>query len=470
VPRPPTTRSGAPHGGLRRGYLPTKLDTSCLPGAGPPDQKGRFALPVVAFGFSHRTASLPLLERVSLGGDAIGKVLGQLCEAESVQGAVVLSTCNRTELYLDVERFHDSYEIARDVLADHSGLDRAEVGDHLAVYYDTEAVEHLFSVAAGLDSAVIGEHEILGQVRRAWQFARDEDAVTPTIDLLFRHAVEAGKRARAETAIGRGTASVGQLAVELAEARLGGLRGRRVVVVGAGAIATTVASALEARGVGTLVVANRSPRRAQELAANHGGRPVGLGAVPAELSGTDLVVSCTGAPDLVLEAAVLEAAASGRVGGPLVVVDVALPRDVDPAAREVAGVELHDLDDLRRFADATLAERERAAAHARELVAVAVAAHLGERRARQAAPVVAGLRRWAEELRRVEVERHRSRLGTCDDAELEVVDALTRAIVNKLLHAPTLALKAGAGTPRGDRLVEAVGDLFGLDELSGLDA
>lgn len=464
-----TSQAPQPAGdGLRWGYPGAKLGVEPVP-AGPAYQKGLFALPVVAFGFSHRTASLPLLERVSLGGDAVGKVLGQLGKADPVQGAVVLSTCNRTELYLDVERFHDSYEIARDVLADHSGLDRAEVGDHLAVYYDTEAVEHLFAVAAGLDSAVIGEHEILGQVRRAWQLARAEATVTPAIDLLFRHAVEAGKRARAETAIGRGSASVGQIAVELADTRLGGLHGRRAVVLGAGAIATTVSSALEARGVTELVVANRSPGRARELAANHRGRAVGLHAVPGELAHADLVVSCTGSPGLVLEAAVIEEAAVGRAR-PLVVVDVALPRDVDPAARQLDGVELHDLDDLRRFADATLAERERAAAQARELVAAAVAAHLGERRARQAAPVVAGLRRWAEELRLGELERHRSRLCTCDDAELEAVDALTRAIVNKLLHAPTLALKSGAGTPRGDRLVEAVGDLFGLDELSGLDA
>lgn len=400
-----------------------------------------------------------------MAGDAVGKVLRQLSEAEPVLGAVVLSTCNRTEVYLDAERFHDSYEIARDVLADHADLPRGEVGDHLAVYYDGEAVEHLFGVAAGLDSAVLGEHEILGQVRRAWLRARDEGTVTPTIDLLFRHAVEVGKRARSETAIGRGSASVGQIAVELAEARLGGLAGRRALVLGAGAIAATVTGALASRRPGDLVVVNRSRARAEALAAAHAGRSASLGDLGRELAAADLVVTCTGASEVMLEADVLAAAVdAGRQGAPLVVVDVALPRDVDPGARGVPGIELHDLDDLRRFAAATLAQRERAATQARELVAIAVASHLGERRARQAAPVVAGLRRWAEELRNAELERHRAKLGGLGEAELDAVDALTRSIVNKLLHGPTLALKDGAGTPRGDRLVEAVSDLFGLDD------
>ncbi len=420
---------------------------------------------IVAFGFSHRTASLALLERVSLGGDAVGKALRQLCEAEPVHGAVVLSTCNRTEIYLDAERFHDSYEIARDVLAAHADLSLWEIGDHLAVFYEAEAVEHLFSVSAGLDSAVLGEHEILGQVRRAWTRARDEGTLSPTIDLLFRRAVEAGKRARSETAIGRGTASAGQIAVELADARLGGLAGRTAVVVGAGSIATTVSAALMSRGLGQLVVTNRSVDRAAELAAVHGGRATGLAALPVELAVADLVLTCTGAPELVLDAELLSGAVGATVRDrPLVVIDVALPRDVDPGARSVVGLELHDLDDLRRFAAVNLAGRERAAGKARQLVADAVAAHLGERRARQAAPVVAGLRRWAEELRVGELERSRSRLGGLDETQLEAVDALTRSLINKLLHNPTLVLKEGAGTPRGARLVEAVGDLFGLDD------
>jgi glutamyl-tRNA reductase len=417
----------------------------------------------VAFGLSHRSAPLAVLERVSVARPELAKVLRQLCVDDAVEGAVVLSTCNRTEVYLDAGRFHGSYRAARDALADHAGFDPDEIAPYLAISYDTDAVKHLFSVAAGLESAVLGEHEILGQVRDAWTAAADERALTPALDLLFRRAVEVGKAVRTETAIGRGTASVGQAAVELAGQRLGGLAGRRAAVLGAGAIGATVAGALASRGVADLAVVNRGRGRAEAVAAALGARPVGLDGLPAELLDADVFVTASAAPGVVVELELVERILAERGGRPLVVVDADLPRNVDPSAGRLAGVTLLDLDDVKAFADAGLAERARAADGARLLVEEAVARHVTERTGRQADPTVAALRSWAEEVRRAEVDRYRSRLSGLTDRELGIVDALTRSLLGKLLHAPTVSLKEAAAGPQGTRLAEAAAELFRLN-------
>jgi glutamyl-tRNA reductase len=417
---------------------------------------------IVAFGLSHRTAPLPILERLSVGRERLAKLVHQLCADDAVTGAVVLSTCNRTEVYLDAERFHDSYRAARDALADQAELDPDEVAPHLGISYDVEAVDHLFSVAAGLDSAVLGEHEILGQVRDAWERARQEGTVTPALDLLFRRAVEVGKRVRTDTAIGRGTASIGHAAVELAEQRLGGLAGRRVAVLGAGDIGTTVAGALAARGVADLAVVNRSEERAVALAGVVGARPIALSGLVEELLDADVLVTAVGASGVVLELEVVEQVLAARTGRPLVVVDAGLPRNVAPEAASLAGVTLLDLDDLKRFAEVGRNERHRAAEAARELVEEAVARFQSERAARRADPVVASLRSWAEELRRAEVDRYRGRLAGLTDRELEVVEGLTRSLLAKVLHGPTASLKEAADTAQGPRLAEAAAELFRL--------
>jgi glutamyl-tRNA reductase len=418
---------------------------------------------LVAFGLSHRTAPLATLERVSVAKDRLAKLLHRLCSDDAVAGAVVLSTCNRTEVYLDAERFHDSYRAARDALADQAEMVSHELVPHLSVSYETDAVEHLFTVAAGLESAVLGEHEILGQVRDAWEQARVEGTVTPALDLLFRHAVEVGKRVRSETTIGRGTASIGHAAVELAEQQLGGLSGRRVAVLGAGEIGTTVASALAARGVADLAVVNRGSERAKSVASSLGARPVALDRLVDELLEADVLVTAVGAPGVVVELEVVEQILAARSGRPLVVVDTGLPRNVDPDAAGLSGVTLLDLDDLKHFAEAGINQRSRAAAAAHELVEEALVKHLGERVARQADPVVAALRSWAEDVRRAEVERYRGRLAGLSDAELEVVESLTRSLLGKLLHGPTVSLKEAADSTRGVKLAELAAELFRLE-------
>jgi glutamyl-tRNA reductase len=417
----------------------------------------------VAFGLSHRTAPLAVLEQVSVGPAERAKLLHQLCADDAVDGAVVLSTCNRIEVYFDAGRFHDAYRVARDSLAAGAGLHPDEIAPHLALSYDTDTVKHLFSVAAGLDSAVLGEHEILGQVRDAWEEARREGALTSALDLLFRRAVEVGKQVRTDTTIGRGTASVGQAAVELAGLRLGGLAGRRAAVLGAGAIGATVAGALAARGVADLAVVNRGTARAESVAESVGARVVGLDGLSRELLEADVVVTASAAPGVVVELELVERILAERGGRPIVLVDAGLPRNVDPAAASLDGVTLLDLDDVRSYAEAGLAERARAAEAALRLVEEAVARHLGERVARQADPTVASLRAWAEDVRRAEVERYRGRLSGLTDRQLEVVDALTRSLLGKLLHGPTLSLKEAAASARGDRLADAAAELFRLD-------
>ena len=416
-------------------------------------------MPIVVFGLSHRSAPLSVLERVAVRGPELTKVLRRLCDSSIVDGAVVVSTCNRTDVVLDAERFHDSFEVVRQVVADHSGLAPQAFTPHLVTLYEAEAVEHLFSVAAGLESAVRGEHEILGQVRSAWEHSRAEGTVTPPLDLVFRRAVEVGKRVRTETTIGRGTASVGQAAVELAEARLGSLGGRRVAVLGAGSMGTTVARALSDRSPGELWVVNRSAERGRQLAEACGGTAAPLADLAGLMGRLDLLVTCTGASLTVVGVEQFAAAETS----PVLVVDVGLPRDVDPAARHLAGVELADLDDVRRFAEIGLDQRRIAATEARSIVAEAVAEHAVERLARLAAPTVARLRGWAEEVRQGEVERYRSKLSGLTDAELAAVEALTRSVLAKLLHQPTMTLKDSAGSVRGGRLSEAAAELFGLD-------
>jgi glutamyl-tRNA reductase len=428
---------------------------------------------LVVLGVNHRTAPLALLERAVVAAEDAPKLGRSLLADGQVAGAVVVATCNRIEIYLDAERFHDAFAAVRDALVDTRGVDAAELNASLLALWEEEAVHHLFSVAAGLDSAVLGEHEILGQVRDAWQAARDEATLTPSLDRLFQRAVEVGKRVRTETAIGRGTVSVGHAAVEFAARRLGGLAGRRVVVVGAGAMAQVMVGGL-ARQQSDVVVVNRTAATAATLAAEVGGRGCGLDGLAAELVAADAMLVAVSGPEPVVDAGLLSRAvaarlpafraeAEARVAGPLVV-DLGLPRNVDPDARSVAGVEVADLEDLRRFSEEGLASRRLAAADARDLVDDAARRFAGERSARGVDPVVAGLRAWSEEIRQAELARYRGRLGLLDDAGRALVDELTRTLLAKLLHGPTMQLKDAAGTPRGARLVEAAGELFPLGD------
>lgn len=417
---------------------------------------------VVVIGLNHRIAPLALLERMNVEDGRLPKSLADLCARPNITEAVVLSTCNRTEVYVAAERYHGAYADVCDFLADLSALPPDEFAPHLYSHFDEGAADHLFGVAAGLDSAVLGETEIVGQVRTAWDVAQAEGSARSTLNALFRHALEAGKRVRTETAISRGTTSVSQAAVAMAAERLGGLDGKRVLVFGAGEMGEGMAVALGRAGVADIAVANRTHERAEALADRVGGRAVRVADVAAALTEADLLLTSTGSTSIILEQADLAPVMAKRPRRPLLVVDVAVPRDVDPAVAYMPGVTLLDIDDLRVYADAALQERQREVPGARSIIEAEVQRWVDHATAREVAPLVAALHEHGESIRSRELERFRGRLDRLGDDEREIVEALSRGIVAKLLHEPTMRIKDVAGTPRAERLAEALRDLFSL--------
>jgi glutamyl-tRNA reductase len=419
-------------------------------------------LSIVVIGLNHRTVPLELLERTTVADERLVKALHDLRARPHVREAVVLSTCNRTEVYAVAEKFHGAYQDIRDFFCDLAHLAPEDLHPHLYSQHDDAAVTHLFEVAAGLDSDVLGEAEILGQVKDAWEVAQVEGTAGGSLNLLFRHAVEVGKRARTDTAIGRGTASVSYAAVEMANERLGSLRGARVVVIGAGEMGEGMAVALAAEGAGNVLVANRTHDKAVALAARVGGSAVALPDAYGALVDADVLLTSTGAGTYVVERDHVASVMEARPDRPLLVVDVAVPRDVEPMVGALPGVTLLDLDDLRDWAARALAGRQAEAALVAGIVDEEVRRYLDTALARQAAPLVAALHERAEALRVAELERFRARLDGLGEREREAVEALTRGLVAKLLHEPTVRLKLDAGTPRGERNAGAVRDLFDL--------
>ncbi len=415
---------------------------------------------ILVIGVNHRSGPLSLLERVTLAPPDVPKAVAALAARDNVREVAVLSTCNRTEIYAVTEKFHGAYADIRDFLCDLGGFPPDELHPYLFAQHDEAAVAHLFEVAAGLDSAVIGESEILGQVRQAWETAQAEGAARLTLNLLFRHALGVGKRARTETAIGRGTASVSHAAVEMAVDLLGSLVDRRVLVIGAGAMGEGIAVALHRAGASEILVANRTAERGAALADRVDGVALGFERLTEAVATADLVLTCTGSGEPVLTADYLTLARSAS--RPLLIVDIAVPRDVDAAVADLEHVTVLDLDDLRDWADRGRSHRLGELERVREIVRAEVDRFEHEATALQAAPLVAAIREHAEDVRRSELERFASRFADLDDAEIDAVEALTRGIVAKLLHHPSVRLKQQAGTPQGERNAAAVADLFDL--------
>ena len=419
---------------------------------------------LVVVGLNHRTAAVDLLERMTVPPAGLPKALHTLADREHLADVVLLSTCNRTEVYAQTTRFHPGIDDVRHFLADLAGLDPDTLAERLYTYHDDAAVAHLFGVAAGLDSMIIGEAEILGQVREAWQTAEHEGTAGQLLGRTFRHAVQVGKRARRDTKIGRHAVSVSSAAVTLAAERLGSLAGRRVLVLGAGDVGVGMAVALAGAGVGEIVVANRSRARARELAKRVGGRAVSLDEVPDALVDSDVLLASTGAPNVLIERGDMETVMARRGGRALLVVDVAVPRDVDPGVGRVFGITLLDIEALRAFGEQSLELRRAEIEKVRAIVTDELDRFRLERSAREVAPLVAALRDRADRVRQAELRRRAAKLRDLDPAAAEVVDAVTRSVVNKLLHEPTVRVKDSAGTARGELLADALADLFALDD------
>jgi glutamyl-tRNA reductase len=411
-------------------------------------------------GTSYQRAPVELRELLAYDPELRRVALGRLA-AEGAEAAV-LSTCNRTEVYGVSAEPEELEERIYGELAELSGLSHSELAPALYSVSDEAAAVHLFRVAAGLDSMVPGEAQILGQVREAYEAARETETTGPTLHRLFRHALRVGKRVRTETAIGENPASVSSAAAELAERVFDDLAGRRILLLGAGKTADLTAANLISRGVGEIVLANRSPERAEALARRFGGRAVGLDEVEAELAHADVVVASTSSQGFVVSAAQVERALKERRGRPIFFIDIAVPRDVDPAAIELEGCYLFDIDDLERVVAESVAGRREEAVRAEAIVSEEADAFRAWQLSLEVVPAISSLHARAESIRREELERAQGRLASLSPSQRRAVEALTSQIVAKLLHQPTVRMKEAAAGADGVLYADAVRHLFGL--------
>jgi len=416
---------------------------------------------LLVVGASHRTCPMPQLERLSAAASDPVEIGGLVLAERYVNEVMVVSTCNRVEVYVDVDRFHSGVAAVCSALAQGTGIDAAELGEHMYAHYDGAAVEHLFHVVSGLDSMAVGEAQILGQVRGAYTRARTAGQLGPAMSAVVDRALRVGRRARAETGLDRlGNRMVAE-ALQLAEQHVGPLAQARVAVVGAGGMAGLVTATLARRGASTVTVVNRTEAKAAGLAAAVGGHVVPLSSLPQVLAGCDVVISCTGSVGHVVEADVVVAALAERGPRPLVLVDLALPRDVAPLPADLPGVVVIDLEDLGlRLAAAADGTTE--VMRARSVVAGEVRVWRTEVEAATVTPTVVALRSQADAVIDAELMRLRGRLADLDPVASAEVERTVRRVVDKVLHTPTVRVKELAGGPDGSMYAEALQTLFGL--------
>jgi glutamyl-tRNA reductase len=434
---------------------------------------------VLVVGLSHKSAPVAILERAVVSGDSLGKLLRDVAQAEPVAEVFVVSTCNRVEVYADVDRFHAAVTAICELLGRHCGVPAHELTSYLYVHYEDRAISHLMAVACGLDSMVVGEGQILGQVRSALKFAADQETVGRVLSELGRLALRTGKRSRAETGIDRAGLSLLTVAIELAAQSAAGrsgaeapagrsgaeaLAGRDVLVVGAGSMSALAAATATRSGARSIVVANRTRSRAERLAADVSATAAGLADLPAAMGAADVVISCTGATGQVITGDMVSAAVTARSGrpGPLVVLDLAMPRDVEPAAGGLPGVVLIGMDLLSGHGTAATDEDVLAV---RAIIEAELAAYHSAIDAARVAPTVVALRAKAAKVVEAELARLEGRLNS-DDLSGRARDEIAqtvRRVVDKLLHAPTVRVKELAGSPGGEEYAAALRVLFDLD-------
>ncbi|TCO30230.1 glutamyl-tRNA reductase [Kribbella steppae] len=403
-------------------------------------------------GISHRSADINVLERVALDADAATKLALAVKHTPAVAESAVLATCNRTEVYATVDRFHAGMDEVTAILSEITGVPLLDLAEHLYVHFEEGAVAHLFQVAVGLDSMIVGESQILGQVKESLRAGQDLETIGTGLNALYQHALRVGKRARAETGIdaaGRSVVSAGLDSV-------GGFEGRRALIVGAGSMASLAAQTLLNGGAASVTIANRNYDRAVALTDRVGGTAIQLAAVPDALAEADLVVSCTGARGVVLTEEMIRNATDGR---PLGVLDVALPRDVAPEAARIPGVTLVTLADLAGTAGGSEDDIE----EVRRIVSEETGSFEATRRAASVAPTVVALRAMASELVESELARLDRKLPGLDDNQRHEVARTIRRVVDKVLHTPTVRVKELAADPGGPTYADALRELFALD-------
>jgi glutamyl-tRNA reductase len=415
---------------------------------------------IVVVGVSHQTAPLAVREELAFPRETLGEALGRLRGEVGLSEAMILSTCNRVEIYGRAPEVTSDSVAA--FLASYHSRKLEELDTHVYRHEGDAAVRHAFRVAASLDSMVLGESQIFGQVKQAYEAAEEAGALGSVLNALRNRSFAAAKRARTETAIGRNAVSVSHVAVELARKIFGNLRDHSVLLVGAGKMSELAARQMVRDGARASVLGGRTMERADQLAAALGGRAAPLEELRGEMSRVDVVISGTGAPGLVVRREDVEAAQTERRHRPLFLIDIAVPRDIEPEAGKVKGVFLYDLDDLRSVSDANLRERQKEAAQAEAILDEEIAAFLEWRRSLDVVPLLVELRSRADEIRRGEIDRARRRLGELTPEQEKALDAVTSGIVNKLLHSPTVEIKKMASSHQGPEQVGLVRRLFGL--------
>ena len=428
---------------------------------------------VLVVGLSHKSAPVATLERAAVSGDTLAKLLRDVVQAEPVAESFVVSTCNRVEVYADVDRFHAGVTAICELLARHCGMPPHELTPYLYVHYEDRAVSHLLAVAAGLDSMVVGEDQILGQVRSAVKLAAEHGTAGRVLGELGQLALRTGKRARAETGIGRAGLSLLSAAVELAATSLGplsprpdALAGRDILIVGAGSMSALAAATAARSGAASIVVANRTRERAERLAASVPTtvtKITGLADLPAAMASADVLISCTGAAGHVITHDMVSAALTARnTPGPFVILDLAMPRDVEPAAASLPGVVLIGMDEL---GDHATAIRDDDVATVRAILEAELVAYQSAVDAARVAPTVVALRAKAAKVVDAELARLAGRLNAdgLSGRAMDEIAQTVRRVVDKLLHAPTVRVKELAGSPGGEEYAAALRVLFDLD-------
>ncbi|GAA4814298.1 glutamyl-tRNA reductase [Nocardioides caeni] len=416
---------------------------------------------VLVVGISHNSAPMALLEKVALDGDGVHKLIADAAACEHVSEATVIATCNRLEIYTEVERFHGSIEQISRLLVDRAGQTTEAMLPHLYVHYDDGAISHLFQVAAGLDSMAVGEGQILGQTREALRRGQELGTVGPALNLLFQQALRVGKRTRAETEIDQVAPTLVSAALDQTRSAVGPVAGKYVVVVGAGAMAGLAAATAYRLGAADLVVVNRSPERAQRLADLYQGRPATFADLREEIGRADIVISCTGSSATVIDRSLVEAARAGLGERPVALIDLALPHDIARDVPDAAGVTLVGLAELAELLQG--GETGREVQEVRRILGEEVTAFLAARRQASVTPTVVALRSMATAVVDAEMTRLESRLPHLDAELREEIRHTVRRVADKLLHEPTVRVKELANEQGAVSYAAALAELFALD-------
>lgn len=418
-------------------------------------------MPIV-YGMNHASAPLPVREKVAFPEDGIRDAVARLRQAAGVEEALLLSTCNRTELIVSMRAADAAATLAGFLLRERP-VTAEELERHCYLHTGAEAVRHVFRTTSSLDSMVVGEAQILGQVKEAYAAAGQAGSLGPVLDALFRRAFAAAKKVRTETGIARNPVSIAYAAVSLARDIFGNLNDNAVLIVGAGKMARLAAQHLIGNGVRSVVVANRSYQRADELAKELGGRAARFDRLFEEMERADIVIASTAAPHTVIQRDDAQRLSRARRGRPLFFIDIAVPRDVDPAVNEIDNVYLYDLDDLQGVVKANMDGRRHEVLSAEAIVEREAGAFLAWMKSLEVTPTIVELRQHLHEVALHELERFHSRLGDLTPGQAEAVRQLAASLVNKLLHQPTVALKRSAAFIGGDLRVNLIREIFGMD-------